>query len=104
MDKASASGAEDSRFESWVGRVPAFALHGPGKGDWAKGDGRMPAKGVMYSFLYIAGMKQTFEKLLRKTLFTTHILILEVRLARGQNLKLAWEDAWNHTRIKLTVK
>ena len=26
---------------------------------------------------------------------------LEVRGARRQNLKLAWEDAWNHARIKL---
>ena len=29
---------------------------------------------------------------------------LEVRGARRQNLKLAWEDAWNHARIKLSVK
>ena len=29
---------------------------------------------------------------------------LEVRAARRQNLKLAWEDAWNHGRIKLSVK
>ena len=29
---------------------------------------------------------------------------LEVRAAHRQNLKLAWEDAWNHARIKLSVK
>ena len=29
---------------------------------------------------------------------------LEVRGAHRQNLKLAWEDAWNHARIKLSVK
>ena len=28
---------------------------------------------------------------------------LEVRLARRQNLKLAWEDAWNQRETKLTV-
>ena len=28
----------------------------------------------------------------------------EMRSARRQNLKLAWEDAWNHTRLKLSVK
>ena len=30
--------------------------------------------------------------------------LLEVRSAHRQNLKLAWEDAWNHGRIKLSVK
>ena len=29
---------------------------------------------------------------------------LEMRSALRQNLKLAWEDAWNHTRLKLSVK
>ena len=29
---------------------------------------------------------------------------LEVSLARRQNLKLAWEDAWNIGRKKLSVK
>ena len=29
---------------------------------------------------------------------------LEVRGPRRQNLKLAWEDAWNHTRVvELTI-
>ena len=28
----------------------------------------------------------------------------EVSLARRQNLKLTWEDAWNHGRIELSVK
>ena len=28
----------------------------------------------------------------------------EVSLARRQNLKLGWEDAWNHAGIKLSVK
>ena len=28
----------------------------------------------------------------------------EVSLARRQNLKLAWEDAWNHAGMKLSVK
>ena len=32
------------------------------------------------------------------------VIALEVSLARRQNLKLAWENAWNHRRIKLTVK
>ena len=28
----------------------------------------------------------------------------EVSLARRQNLKLAWEDAWNHGKMELSVK
>ena len=28
----------------------------------------------------------------------------EVSLARRQNLKLAWEDAWNHAKMELSVK
>ena len=31
-------------------------------------------------------------------------MCLEVRSARRQNLKLAWEDAWNHRKMNLTVK
>ena len=30
--------------------------------------------------------------------------VLKVSLAGRQNLKLAWEDAWNHGRTKLSVK
>ena len=33
-----------------------------------------------------------------------HDLCLEVRLACRQNRKLAWEDAWKHRRIKLSVE
>ena len=28
----------------------------------------------------------------------------EVSLARSQNLKLAWEDAWNQEKMELSVK
>ena len=28
----------------------------------------------------------------------------EINLARRQNIKLAWEDAWNHGRYNLSVK
>ena len=33
-----------------------------------------------------------------------HATRLEVRGAHRQNLKLAWEDAWNHAKTKLSVK
>ena len=32
----------------------------------------------------------------------TPVLTVEVRLARRQNLKLAWEDAWNLGGMKLS--
>ena len=30
-------------------------------------------------------------------------MCFEVSLARRQNLKLAWEDAWNHEKMELSV-
>ena len=33
-----------------------------------------------------------------------NIVYFEVSSARRQNLKLAWEDAWNHEKMELSVK
>ena len=45
-----------------------------------------------------------FKLLLWVLVFTLRLAAFEVSLARRQNRKLAWEDAWNHGRINLSVK